>query len=623
MALGGLTMKLSYNKNSSNPTYYIQKSYRNGKKTTTKNVKTIGKHNDLLKITDDPLSYAKNMVKEFNDQIKNNKINLDISIDFDKKLSSLNSNVPHSQLSNIGYFFLQHIYHDLKIKNFIDEIASHHKIKYNANDINRFLTFARILEPNSKLGTYDHLDMYYENPDLKYHSILRFLTLLSEHFDDYIAYLLKHTQSSVDLDTSVCYFDCTNYYFEIEQEDEDYIDDVTGEIIKGFRKYTISKQHQPTPHVQMGLFMDSHGIPISMCLNPGSDNENKCAAPAETKLIQSLENKKIIYCADAGLGSYDIRKFNSFGSRAFIVTQSIKKLSSALKEAVFNDCDYKLLSNNTKITIEQLKGFDRYDNDNLHLYNDHAYKVIKADQLVDLGLTEEKTLKNGKKRKQKVSGEMKQYIIVTFSRKMMEYQRKIRNNQIERAKRILSSQSAIDDLKKNANDARRFIKKVNNGKEKYILNEDKIREEEKYDGYYAIATNLDAPSEAKEIIEKNSQRYKIEDCFRVLKSYFKARPINHRLKERIIAHFMICYTSLLIYRILEVKLDQTGTHYTTGEILESLKNMNVFNNHDLYYQAVYTGGTICDALNSLYDLELDKEYYQPKVLNKKIRKIIK
>lgn len=204
----------------------------------------------------------------------------------------------------------------------------------------------------------------------------------------------------------------------------------------------------------------------------------------------------------------------------------------------------------------------------------------------------------------------------------MEYQRKIRNKQIERAKRIIVS-NKVNDLKKNANDARRFIKKVKKENEEYILNKEKIAEEEKYDGYYAIATNLDAPKEAKEIIEKISQRYRIEECFRILKTYFKARPVNLHLKDRITAHFMICYTALLIYRIIEVKLNSRGEHFTTEEILENIKNMNVINNHDLYYQAIYESSTICDALNGITGLELDKEYYQPKVLNKKIRKIIK
>ena len=540
-------MKLNYDKKSKNPTYFIQQGIRNGKKTTTRNVKVIGKHNDLLKITDDPLQYAKDMVKAYNDDIKNNKIKINISIDFDKQLSS-SDKISKSLNINIGYLYLQKIYHDLKIRDFFDDIVSRTKITYDVNEINRFVTFDRILEPRSKLGTFKHLDSYFEAPDIQYHNILKHHSLLAENFDDYIGHLFTNSNNIVKRDTSVCYFDCTNYYFEIEEPDEDDYDDVTGELISlGLRKYGISKQHQPAPLVQMGLFMDGAGIPISMCINPGNQNEQVCATATEEKMLRTFTNKKLIYCADAGLGSLDIRKFNSFGNRAFIVTQSIKKLSDTLKEAVFNDFEYKLLSNNKVISIEEMKSFDKKDKNNLNLYNDHAYKVIPADKLVDLGLEEIYTTKTGKTRKRKAKGTLNQYVIITFSRKMMEYQRKIRNKQIERAKKLIRN-DRVEDLKKNQNDPKRFIMKAENKKDTYIINEELIKEEEKYDGYYAIATNLDAIKDAKEIFEINSQRYKIEDCFRVLKTYFKARPVNHRREDRIIGHFMVCYTALLIYR---------------------------------------------------------------------------
>lgn len=508
-------MKLNYDKKSKNPTYFIQQGIRNGKKTTTRNVKVIGKHNDLLKITDDPLQYAKDMVKAYNDDIKNNKIKINISIDFDKQLSS-SDKISKSLNINIGYLYLQKIYHDLKIRDFFDDIVSRTKITYDVNEINRFVTFDRILEPRSKLGTFKHLDSYFEAPDIQYHNILKHHSLLAENFDDYIGHLFTNSNNIVKRDTSVCYFDCTNYYFEIEEPDEDDYDDVTGELISlGLRKYGISKQHQPAPLVQMGLFMDGAGIPISMCINPGNQNEQVCATATEEKMLRTFTNKKLIYCADAGLGSLDIRKFNSFGNRAFIVTQSIKKLSDTLKEAVFNDFEYKLLSNNKVISIEEMKSFDKKDKNNLNLYNDHAYKVIPADKLVDLGLEEIYTTKTGKTRKRKAKGTLNQYVIITFSRKMMEYQRKIRNKQIERAKKLIRN-DRVEDLKKNQNDPKRFIMKAENKKDTYIINEELIKEEEKYDGYYAIATNLDAIKDAKEIFEINSQRYKIEDCFRVL-----------------------------------------------------------------------------------------------------------
>lgn len=618
-------MKLNYDKKSKDPTYFVQKGYRNGKKTTTKNILRIGKHSELLKITDDPLAYAKEQVGKYNDEEKNGKVTMEVKIDFAEKIKLSNHLVSSSTNLNIGYLFLQQLYHDLEIGSFFKSITKDSKITFDPNTVNRFLAFARILYPDSKLGTHQHLDHYYEKPSFDYVHILRTMDLLEAHYDEYIAFLFEKSKNIMERDTSVCYYDCSNYYFEIESPDDDYVDEVTGEIIKGFRKYGMSKQHQPAPLVQMGLFMDSDGIPLSMCLTSGSDNEQTTAIPLEKKLNEMFKGKKFIYCADAGLGSLNIRNFNSMSGRAFIVTQSIKKLSGTLKEAVFNDIDYRLLSSNSEVSVADMKGFDKNDPTNRNIYNDKIYKIVNADKAMDLGFYEDKLLKNGKTKKIKSKAVVKQKIIITFSRKMMEYQRFIRNRQIARAKFLLKN---IDPevYKKGPNDVTRFIKRTTSSKtgdkviDTYILNQDIIDEEEKYDGYYAIATNLD--DSAKDIIVISSKRNKIEDCFRVMKTNFSARPVFHQNKERIIAHFMICYTSLLIYRLLEKKLDLNQTHFSVENIVETLQNMEVANIEDMCYMSTYTCSQVCTALNTVFNLELNKKYYQPKELNKKVKKIL-
>ena len=620
-------MKLNYDKKSKDPTYFIQMGIRNGKKTTTKNVARIGKHSELLKITDDPLTYAKEQVKKYNEEYnEKKKVSLDLKIDFAQKLKASNDIESKSTNSNIGYFFLQQIYHDLKIKSFFDKITADTKIKFDPNLVNRFLTVARIISPDSKLGTSQNLDYFYEKPEFDYVHILRTMDILADHYDEYITHLFKKSCDVIKRDTSVCFYDCSNYYFEIEDHDEDYVDEVTGEIIKGLRKYGISKEHRPNPIVEMGLFMDRDGIPLSMCITSGSDNEQTTAIPLEKKLTEMFNGKKFIYCADAGLGSLNIRNFNSMGGRAFIVTQSIKKLSDVMKKAVFSDIDYQLLSDNSSITLKQMKSFDKTDEKNLRLYNDKAYKIIQADKAFDCGLYEEKICKNGVVRKVKSKTIIPQKIIITFSRKMMEYQRYIRNRQIERAKKILKNLDP-DTYKKGPNDVTRFIKrksKTTSGEEVtelYEIDQSVIEEEEKYDGFYAIATNLDDP--AKDIIEISSNRYKIEDCFRVLKTNLSARPVFHQKRERIISHFLICYTALLIYRILEKKLNTTNTHFTTENIIETLRNMNVANIEDMCYMSTYTCSQVVTELNAVINLGLDKKYYQPKDLNKKIKEISK
>ena len=597
---------------------------RNGKKTTTKNIKRIGKYSQLLSITPNPLSYAQEQVLIFNKEYNEGKVDINLKIDFNDKLSATIDIASKSTLLNVGYFILQKIYQDLRIKDFFTNLQTNSKITFDCDTINRFLSFARILDPKSKLGTFDKLDCYYEKPSFDYHQILRFMDVFEENYDDYLEHLFLNSGNIVKRNTSVCYFDCTNYYFESEDEDDEYVDEATGEILKGLRRYGPSKQHRPNPIVQMGLFMDGNGIPISMCINPGSDNEQKCAVPLEEKIIKMFKNKQFIYCADAGLGSLSIRKYNSMGGRAFIVTQSIKKLSDKLKIAVFNDYDYRRLSNDASTTVKYMQKFNRFEKENLPLYNDVIYKILNADSAVDVGLYEEKTFKNGKSKMVKSKAVLKQNIIITFSRKMMEYQRHIRNAQIERAKNILNTRN-VEDIKKGPHDVTRFIKRTSTGKDgerasdHYLLDQSVIDEEEKYDGYYAVATNLD--DDAKTILEINSKRYKIEDCFRVLKTNFNARPVYHRNKNRIIAHFMTCYTALLIYRLLENRLDQYGTHFTTEDILKTLRNMNVANTQDLFYAATYNGSQICTSLNGIFNLGLDKKYYHPKALNKKIKKI--
>ena len=619
-------MKLYFDKRLKDPTYYGQQGFRNGKKVTSKNVKNFGKHSELLKITDDPEAYVREEIRKWNEEYRSGKVSFTLSADFNERVPHTQKPASSSTWLNIGYFFLQNLMKDLKLKDFFREKTVGRKVTFDCYTIHRFLTYARILDPLSKFATWHKLDTYYEKPNFGYQHILRFMDLLEENYDDYLAWLYKQSSSIVKRDASVLYYDCTNFYFECEQADEEVVDEVTGEVIRGMRQYGMSKEHRPNPIVEMGLFMDSRGIPITMCLHPGNTNEQMTAIPLEKEILKMIPGAKFIYCADAGLGSYNIRKFNSMGGRAFIVTQSVKKLNGPLKKAVFNDYDYRLLSDDKPVSIKDMKTFDRHDEKNLKLYNDFAYKIVEADKAIDLGLYEEKTLKNGSTIQVKAKGLLKQRIIITFSRKTMEYQRAIRSRQVERAKKLLALNDP-EEIKKGPNDVKRFMKrtaKTKSGEEAevtYILDQEKIEEEEQYDGYYAVATNLMDP--AKDILEVSRKRYQIEDCFRIMKTNFDGRPVNHRLRERIRAHFLICYTALLVYQLLAAKLDDQGTHVTAEDLITTLKNMNVANIHDVEYMALYNGSQALDALTQLTLLPLDRLHYRPKELNAMIKKFLK
>lgn len=614
------SMKLYYDKRLKDPTYYIQQGFRNGKKTTTKNIKRLGKHSELLLITDNPLEYAKNEVKKMNEEYRSGRSEFIVTMDFNERIPSTDSLYSNSTSLNIGYLYLKDIYAKLNLSDFFKSVSSDRKITYDCNKICQFLTYARILDPASKYGTYDKLDTYYEKPQVEYQHMIRFLDILDRYSDKYLKHLFDNSENIVKRDTSVMYYDCTNYFFETEKPDEEIVDEVTGEIILGLRQFGISKENKTSPIVEMGLIMDSRGIPISMCIHPGNTNEQLTAVPLEKEVIKMTGNKKFIYCADAGLGSYNIRKFNDMGGRAYIVTQSVKKLGQEIKDIVFNDSNYRLLSNDDAITLKEMRTFNKKDANNLSLYNDFAYKVIPANTAMDTGLYEEKVYKNGRTKKVKAKGTLHQYIIVTFSRKMMEYQRTIRERQLERAKKLLRLKDP-EKIKKGPNDIRRFLKNTSSDTANYVLDMDKIHEEEKYDGFYAVATNLD--DSAKDILAVAQNRYKIEDCFRIMKTNFDARPVFLRKPERIRAHFLICYTVLLIYRLMECKLDDNLTHVTTSNLIKTLRNMNVVNMDDMYYKSIYNGSQTLDALERCFELQLNRKYYRPSDLNKIVKKYSK
>ena len=633
-------IKLTITQSKSDKYYYAQMSVREGKKVRSETIEKIGKHSDLLKITDDPEAYANERVSQLDEEYRNARAPLNYSVDFSKKIDASDTVVSKSTIRNTGYFFLQHILRGLELRSYFSRLTADKKNQYDPYTIFRFLTYDRILSPRSKLNTWKHLDNYYETPEFGYQDILRFMDILASDFDGFISHLFEKSNNLVERDLSVCYYDCTNYYFEIEKEDDDYIDEVTGEVIRGLREYGFSKEHRPNPIVQMGLFMDSDGIPLSMCLHSGSTNEQLTAVPAERKIVEMFKGKNFIYCADAGLGSFDIRKYNSFGNRAFIITQSVKKLSAQMQEAVFDNTDYKLLSSNQSVTIDEMKAFDRMAEENKYLYNDKAYKVIPADHSIVLnGFYDEKQFKNGSSKQVKSKATISQSLIITFSRKQFEYQRAIRNRQIERARNLLANAKDPEEVKKGPNDIRRFIRRKKAKADEsrtildlYEINNERIAEEEKYDGFYAIATNLDVLDAnfrtrkpvVLRVLSIMANRNKVEDDFRIMKTNFDARPVRHRLQSRILAHFMICYAALLTHRILEKLMDDScSDHFTINDLIETIRNINVAPTDSKFYTALYTNSKILSALQDMSNIHLDMKHYRPKDLDSLIKKLVK
>lgn len=548
---------------------------KNGKRTTCvyENLGTIDKIR-LRSGNEDPLLWLNNYVKELNNKYKADSLPVIIHKDPNK---IIDKNVQCS--FNIGYFFLQHLYYKLGLHNICNEITNKYQFKFDLNDILSKLIYSRILFPASKLKTLELSKKFFEQPNFDYQHIERALPVLCKENDFIQSELYKNSSRYAPRNNRILYYDCTNFFFETECEDD-------------FKKYGISKENRPNPIVQMGLFMDGDGIPLSCEITPGNTNEQITLRPLETKIINDFELADIVVCTDAGLASKANRKFNDTNKRKFITTQSIKQLKGFLKEEVLDlTRDWKLIGSKDTYNIEKL----RTDSKLIEAYKDKTF--YKERWINEDGI--------------------EQRLIVTYSVKYQEYQKKIRNNQIERAKKLIEKNpKKIGKVRQN--DPKRFIKTMNTTFEGetaeetyYSINQSIINEEAKYDGLYGVCTNLEDSIE--DIIRINHGRWEIEESFRIMKTEFSARPVFHTTKEAIKGHFLICYISLVIYRYLEKKLDEK---YTVGAIIDTLKDMDVKLENNNHYLPNYIRTDLTDDLHDKFGFRTDYEVISEKNLKK-------
>ena len=572
-------MRLKISKSKNTILFYIIKDYTKNGKRSTKIVKRIGNLEDV-KIMAGDMDYKewlKEYVKDFNEKHGHNEVVL-----IKKNTRKIIKKDINSSF-NVGYLFLEKIYNKLKIKDICENIQNKYQFHFDLNEILSYLVYARIIYPSSKLETFKQCQNFIEQPSFKLHDEYRALSYIADNMDYIQKELFNNSKNVIDRNSRVIYYDCTNYFFEIDNEDD-------------IRKYGINKQHQPKPQVGMGLFMDGDGLPLSCNIYPGNINEQKTLIPEEDKIVNNfkLDNTKIILCTDAGLASDEIKKFNIKDNRGFVITQSLKKLKESYKEKIFDKTDWRIP--NDLINVYDLETIDNDETLREKYYDTLFYKIIQ---------TETKSVK--------------QDLIVTFSFKYLDYNRSIRNSQIERAKKSIET-NQVTRKGKNQNDYRRFINSLNstdNGEiaenTTYSINQDVIDEEEKYDGYYALTTNL--IGDINEILKIVKGRWEIEESFRIMKSDFLARPVNLSREDRIKAHFMICFISLFIYRILEKKLDYK---YTTSQILSTLKNMNMIEHKGYGYEPIYERNILTDHLHDTFKFNTDFEI----ISYKKIKKIL-
>lgn len=551
-----------------NKDVYIYQSYRkqNGK-SSSRIYKKLGKYNELLKkFSGDEkkmMDWAKQEAQK--ETLLYNQQKEKIAVTF-----SPLARIPleEDRLFNVGYLFLQQLCSELRLDNICRNIRNRHKFTYDFHAILTDLIYSRILSPSSKLSSYSYCQSLLEPPKYSLQNLYRSLSVLAEESDYIQEELYKNSNFVHPRNSKILYYDCTNYYFEIEEED-------------GIRKYGKSKEHRPNPIVTMGLFMDADGIPLAFDLFPGNQNEQLTLRPLETKVIRDFNCNEFIFCSDAGLGSLKNRFLNSFGNRAYVITYSLKKMKKEERESALNPTQFKVSGSDKLIDLRTL------DESDPEVYNTIYYKEYPL-----------------------VSGDMDETVIITYSPKYKAYQKKIRENQIERAIKVMNSPNKARKSK-NPNDPMRFIQKTpitNDGelarKCLYELDEERIAEEAMYDGFYAVVTNLE--DDVKEIININKRRWEIEENFRIMKSEFEARPVFVRREDRIKAHFLTCYISLMVYRLLEKKL---GEEYTCSQILETLKGMNVtLLSKDSGYIPSYKRTQLTDALHNVFGFRTDYEF---------------
>ena len=571
-----MRIKITKTKNAEN-FYVIESTYIN-KKHSSKIVERLGNLEEVKRKAGkmDPYLWAKQYASKLTQEDKENKRTIIKSYSQSKLIPKDIQNK-----YNVGYLFLQDIYYKLGLNQICNDITDKYQFKFDLNDILSKLIYSRILFPASKLKTLDLSKKFLEQPNFDYQHIERALPILCKENDFIQSELYKNSKKYAPRNNRILYYDCTNFFFELEIEDE-------------FRKYGKSKENRPNPIVQMGLFMDGDTIPLSCEITPGNKNEQKTLQPLEEKILKDFELSEIVVCTDAGLASTANRKFNNTNSRKFITTQSIKKLKEFLKEEV----------------LDLTKGWHLPGSDKI--YNIEA---LRTDEKLKEGY-KDKTFY--KERWIKENG-LEQRLIVTFSVKYQEYQRHIRNNQIERARKIIENNpKKIGKAKQN--DPKRFIETINttsNGdvaeEIHYSINQNIIDEEAKYDGLYAVCTNLE--DDVQDIIKVNHKRWEIEESFRIMKSEFNARPVFHSNEEAIKAHFLICFLALTIYRYLEKKLDDK---YTVGEIIDTLKEME-FSVKDGDYIPNYTRTNLTDDLHEKFGFRTDFEILTEKNLKKVIK----
>lgn len=577
-------MKLTISKSKNATLYYVQKSYRTDSgKSSTRTVERLGTIEEVKARfgEENTMDAVKEYIKELTLADKEQRRDVVVKLSQNKMIKQNEQNS-----YNGGYLFLQKVYYELGLDKICNKIEKRHKNEYGLNSILSMLLYTRILYPGSKLSSLEDAKNFIEQPKVDIHQVYRALSLLSKESDGIQAAVYKNSLKLGARHDKVIYYDCTNYYFESEEEN-------------GLRQYGRSKENRPNPIVQMGLFTDMDGIPLAFCINPGNTAETTTLKPLEDKLKEDFGLSKVVVCTDGGLASYENRKNDHVGERAFITVQSLKKLEKSLQDWSMETTGWKIAE--FKDTNETQKA----DMDKQH---DKEYDLSKLDpkEYANMLFYKERWIKVGKKNDQ-----LEQRLIVTFSFKYKEYLQHIREKQIARAQSIIE-RGVVEKCGKGQNDPKRFIKRDSctvDGElaeyTSYSLNQEMIDQEARFDGFYGICTDLE--DKATDIIKTNGGRWIIEDCFRITKTEFEARPVYLQRDDRIKAHFLTCFLALILYKYLAKKINRAGCHFSANNIISTLKDMNFVSVAGEGYIPTYTRTDLTNNLHGSAGFRTDTQ----------------
>lgn len=577
-------MKLTISKSKNATLYYIQKSYRTDSgKSSTRTVERLGTIEEVKARfgEENTMDAVKEYIKELTLADKEQRRDVVVKLSQNKMIKQNEQNS-----YNGGYLFLQKVYYELGLDKICNKIEKRHKNEYGLNSILSMLLYTRILYPGSKLSSLEDAKNFIEQPKVDIHQVYRALSLLSKESDGIQAAVYKNSLKLGARHDKVIYYDCTNYYFESEEEN-------------GLRQYGRSKENRPNPIVQMGLFTDMDGIPLAFCINPGNTAETTTLKPLEDKLKEDFGLSKVVVCTDGGLASYENRKNDHVGERAFITVQSLKKLEKSLQDWSMETTGWKIAE--FKDTNETQKA----DMDKQH---DKEYDLSKLDpkEYANMLFYKERWIKVGRKNDQ-----LEQRLIVTFSFKYKEYLQHIREKHIARAQSIIE-RGVVEKCGKGQNDPKRFIKRDSctvDGElaeyTSYSLNQEMIDQEARFDGFYGICTDLE--DKATDIIKTNGGRWIIEDCFRITKTEFEARPVYLQRDDRIKAHFLTCFLALILYKYLAKKINRAGCHFSANNIISTLKDMNFVSVAGEGYIPTYTRTDLTNNLHGSAGFRTDTQ----------------